>query len=266
MKVKTDKLSVPTRLLSLEGGINFRDLGGYATDDGREVRWRKIFRCGHLANLTEQDIDALEGLNVTAIHDFRREDEQKRSPSQPVRANFYSDYAISIGSMSRFWEYMASEQLTAESAHELVVGSYRSCVQDVAPHYSRLFRSLLANGENASIFHCSAGKDRTGMAAALILSALGVPRDVVVDDYLLTQEYFDSDALILIVEQHLRDAKVEQWERSWLMPYCGVHRDNIEAFFEGVESGYGSVDHYLQEELGLSSQDLQKFQKMYLSE
>uniref|UniRef100_UPI003F6D8759 tyrosine-protein phosphatase n=1 Tax=Pseudomaricurvus sp. TaxID=2004510 RepID=UPI003F6D8759 len=125
------ELSLPTRLVPLEGGINFRDLGGYTTDDGREVSWRKIFRCGHLANLTEGDLDALEALRVTAVHDFRREDEQQRNPSGPIRAEFHNDYAMSIGSMSRFWEYMASERLTAESAHELVVGSYRSCVKDV---------------------------------------------------------------------------------------------------------------------------------------
>lgn len=264
--MSADEFNVPTRLLPLDGGINFRDLGGYVTDDGREVSWRKIFRCGHLANLSEQDLELLADLNVTAVHDFRREDEQQRSPSQPIQAEFYNDYAMSIGSMSKFWEYMASEKLTAESAHELVVGSYRSCVQDVAPHYARLFRSLLANSANASIFHCSAGKDRTGLAAALILSALGVSRDTVVNDYMLTREYFDSDGLILTVEQHLRDAKVEQWERSWLQPYCGVHQDNIEAFFDGLESGYGSVENYLQQGLELSDKDLQVFRQMYLNE
>jgi len=266
MSVTDDVQRLPTCLVPLEGGINFRDLGVYLTDDDRVVSWRKIFRCGHLASLTESDLDLLERLKVTAVHDFRREDEQERSPSQPIRAEFHDDYAMSIGSMSKFWEYMASEQLTAESAHELVVGSYRSCVNDVAPHYARLFRSLLKADGNASIFHCSAGKDRTGLAAALILSALGVPRDVVVEDYLLTQEYFDSDALILTVEQHLRDAKVEHWERSWLQPYCGVHRDNVEAFFDGVEAGYGSVGNYLQQGLGLSERDLLNFQTLYLDE
>ncbi len=258
-------LNTPSRLVPLQGGVNFRDLGGYETDDGRLVRWRKLFRCGHLAKLTQQDLDALEALQVTEIHDFRRQDEQQRSPSQPVRAVSYQDYQMSVGSMSKFWEYMATESLTAATAHDLVVSSYRQCVDDVAPHYARLFRLLLANQDNASVFHCSAGKDRTGLAAALILSALGVNRPQVVDDYLLTQEYFDSDGLIELVEQHLRDAGVETWERSWLQPYCSVHRDNIDAFFDGVESRYDSVDNYLQQALALTPADILQLRQAYLT-
>jgi protein-tyrosine phosphatase len=259
-----ENLMMTSRLVPLHGGINFRDLGGYGTEDGREVRWRTLFRCGHLSNLTAQDLQALASWRVTHIHDFRRPDEQQRNPSQPLNARFYADYAISIGSLSRFWEYLGSEQLSAETAHQLVVGAYRACIDDVAPHYSRMFQALLANEGNATIFHCAAGKDRTGMAAALILSALGVPREVVVEDYLLTQEYFDTGSLLETVEQHLRNAKVERWERSWLLPYCGVHRDNIEAFFEGVEAGYGSVAGYMQRALGLSGKDLAELQRIYL--
>lgn len=260
----SNDLHQPSRVVPLEGGVNFRDLGGYLTEDQRSVSWRKIFRCGHLGELTEKDLDSLEQLNITHVHDFRREEEQKRTPSQPVRATVYNDYEMHVGSMSKFWEYMSSEKLTAESAHELVVGSYRNCVDDVAPHYTRLFASLLSPETGASVFHCSAGKDRTGIAAALILSALGVDRDTIVDDYLLTLEHFDSERLMNIVEQHLRDADVAHWERSWLVPYCSVHRDNIEAFFEGVESRYSSVDNYLATALGINAEQRQRLQSLYL--
>ncbi len=254
----------PSRVVPLEGGVNFRDLGGYLNAHDQQVRWRKIFRCGHLGDLTQKDLDALEHLKVTHVHDFRREEEQQRTPSQPIRATVYNDYEMFVGSMSKFWEYMTAEKLTAESAHDLVVGSYRNCVDDVAPHYHRLFESLLSPSTGSSVFHCSAGKDRTGMAAALILSALDVDRDTVVDDYLLTLEHFDSERLMNIVEQHLRDAKVANWERSWLVPYCSVHRDNIEAFFDGVDSRYGSVDRYLSDALGLTTDKRQQLRDIYL--
>ncbi len=254
----------PSRVVPLEGGVNFRDLGGYLNVHDQQVRWRKIFRCGHLGDLTNKDLDVLEHLNVTHVHDFRREEEQQRTPSQPIRATVYNDYEMFVGSMSKFWEYMTAEKLTAESAHDLVVGSYRNCIDDVAPHYQRLFQSLLSPATDASVFHCSAGKDRTGMAAALILSALDVDRDIVVEDYLLTLEHFDSERLMNIVEQHLRDAKVAHWERSWLVPYCSVHRDNIEAFFEGVESRYDSVDQYLSDALGLTPSKRQQLKNLYL--
>lgn len=255
-----------SRLVPLEGGINFRDLGGYSAADGRQVRWRTLFRCGHLSNLTPRDLEVLAGWRVTHIHDFRRRDEQQRNPNQAVNARSYADYAISVGSLSRFWEYLGSGQLSAESSHQLVVDSYRNCIDDVAPHYGRLFQALLANEGNATIFHCAAGKDRTGMAAALILSALGVSREVIVEDYLLTLEHFDTSSLLETVEQHLRNAQVEHWERSWLMPYCAVHRDNIEAFFEGIETGYGSVTEYLQRALGLSRGEIEAVQRIYLAD
>lgn len=262
----TAEVMTTSRLVPLEGGINFRDLGGYITGDGREVRWRTLFRCGHLSNLTSRDLVALGQWRVTHIHDFRRQDEQRRNPSQPLNARVYADYAISVGSLSRFWEYLGSGQLNADSSHQLVVESYRTCVDDVAPHYGRLFQALLTNEGNATIFHCAAGKDRTGMAAALILAALGVPRAAIVDDYLLTLEHFDTSLLLETVEQHLRNARVEHWERSWLMPYCAVHQDNIEAFFAGIEAGYGSVAEYLQRALGLSRSDIQALQRIYLAD
>ena len=91
-----------------------------------------------------------------------------------------------------------------------MVNSYRSCIQVVIPAFSRFMRHIVDNAQGGSVFHCSAGKDRTGMAAALILSALDVPRQTIIDDYMLTLEHFDSSRLIDIVEGHLRDAKVEK--------------------------------------------------------
>lgn len=102
------------------------------------------------------------------------------------------------------------------------------------------------------------------MAAALILSALDVPRETIVADYMLTLEHYNSDKLIEIVEGHLRDAKVENWDRSWLVPYCSVHQDNIVAFLEAIDAEYGDVKGYLINGLGLSQADLEKMQESFL--
>ncbi len=253
-----------TRIVSLDGGINFRDIGGYVNSQGRAVKWRKIMRCGHLARLSDADLDRLEAMGVSKIHDFRRKDEQTQSPSRAVRAEFIDDYQISIGDISRFWEFLFGGELTADSSHQLVVNSYRSCIDVVVPEFSRFMRHIVDNGDSASVFHCSAGKDRTGMAAALILSALDVPRETIVEDYMLTLQHYDSDALIEIVEGHLRDAKVEEWDRDWLIPYCSVHQDNIIAFLEAIDERYGDVKTYLTSALGLSVADLEKMHSCYL--
>jgi protein-tyrosine phosphatase len=253
-----------TRLVPLEGGINFRDIGGYVNEQGRTVKWRKIMRCGHLADLTDADLNHLEMIGVSQIHDFRREEEQNQNPSRQVRAEFVDDYQISIGDISRFWEFLFDGQLSAESSHQLVVNSYRNCIRTVIPAFSRFMRHIVDNAAGGSVFHCSAGKDRTGMAAALILSALDVPRETIVADYMLTIEHYNSDKLIAIVEGHLRDAKVEDWDRSWLIPYCSVHEDNIVAFLEAIDAEYGDVKSYLVNGLGLSQADLQQMQESFL--
>jgi protein-tyrosine phosphatase len=127
-------------------------------------------------------------------------------------------------------------------------------------------RHIVDNADAGSVFHCSAGKDRTGMAAALILSALDVPRETIVADYMLTVEHYNSDKLIEIVEGHLRDAKVKNWDRSWLIPYCSVHQDNIVAFLDAIDDQYGDVKSYLIDGLGLSQADLQKMQESFLED
>lgn len=253
-----------SRVVALDGGINFRDVGGYKNSQGRTVKWRKIMRCGHLASLSENDLDTLEQIGINRVHDFRRSEEQQQSPSCAVRAEFIADYQILIGDISRFWEFLFDGELTAESSHQLVVNSYSSCIESVIPAFSRFMRHMVDNAENASVFHCSAGKDRTGMAAALILSALDVPRETIIEDYMLTLEHYDSDKLITLVEGHLRKANVENWDRAWLMPYCSVHEDNIIAFLDAIESKYGDVKNYLISALGLSQADLDKMHHCYL--
>ena len=252
--------------MPLEGGINFRDIGGYVNNQGRTVKWRKIMRCGHLADLTDSDLDHLEMIGINKVHDFRRQEEQNQNPSREVRAEFIDDYQISIGDISRFWEFLFDGQLSADSSHQLVVNSYRSCIQVVIPAFSRFMRHIVDNADAGSVFHCSAGKDRTGMAAALILSALDVPRETIVADYMLTVEHYNSDKLIEIVEGHLRDAKVKNWDRSWLIPYCSVHQDNIVAFLDAIDDQYGDVKSYLIDGLGLSQADLQKMQESFLED
>lgn len=255
-----------SRVLTLDGGINFRDLGGYANAQGKTVKWRKLLRCGHLANLSAGDIDQLERLNVTQVHDFRRQEEQSQSPSAAVRADFIDDYQISIGDISRFWEFLFEGELTPESSHQLVVNSYGPCIEAISTPFRRFMQEILNNANNASIFHCSAGKDRTGMAAALLLSALDVPRETIIDDYLLTQKHYDSTRLVEIIEGHLRAANVESWDRAWLTPYVSVHRDNIVAFLDSIEGEYGSVKGFLKQGLDFSDSDLEKMQNLFLDD
>jgi protein-tyrosine phosphatase len=102
------------------------------------------------------------------------------------------------------------------------------------------------------------------MAAALILGALDIPREIIIADYMLTLDYYDSDKLIDIIEGHLRDAGVKHWDRSWLIPYSSVHADNMIAFLDAIDQHYGNLKNYLKTGLGLSDSDLELLQKRYL--
>ncbi|MAJ79849.1 MAG: hypothetical protein CMK30_00750 [Porticoccaceae bacterium] len=253
-----------SREVILDGGINFRDIGGYKSRDGRLVRWRKVLRSGHLSNLTDNDKITLLNIGVNQVHDFRRKEEQNRQPSREFGAKTINDYYISIGSMSKFWDILLEGGLSSSSSHNLVVNGYKSCIDEVAPAYRRFMHLIIRNAEGVSLIHCAAGKDRTGLATALILAALDVPDETIIDDYLLTKTYFDTDNLINIVEGHLRNSEVPFWKREWLEPYCSVHRDNIETFLLALKQNYGSLENYLDKALHFGESHRRALRKAFL--
>lgn len=181
----------PSRSLPLAGATNFRDLGGYVGHGGRAVKWRRIFRSDHLAGLTPEDQALLADLGVARAVDFRGQAESA-AYAYALPGVQYHPLHIEPTVVQRALELQrAGRQLTAQDAVGLMQDTYRGFVHDNAPRFAELFRLLLAS-DAPLVFHCTAGKDRTGFAAALILLALGVPRDVVMHDYLLTNALYES--------------------------------------------------------------------------
>ena len=174
------------RLLPLEGGRNFRDLGGYRSGDGRQVRWGRIFRSGVMSGLTAGDIAYLRQVGVSVICDLRNPLERKEEPSPFLAAGgpkviaFDYDMNASLEGMVRL--------KTRDEAIAGFAASYVSFLDVLTPQYTDMFARLV-RGEAPLAMNCSAGKDRTGVGSALVLSVLGVPRETVVADYALTQVY-----------------------------------------------------------------------------
>jgi protein-tyrosine phosphatase len=177
---------VAERLLPLQGGRNFRDLGGYRTADGRQVRWGRIYRSGAMSALTPADMTYLSGLGVEVICDLRSSQERRAEPNPFLKTDapqvVATDYEMSaaIGDLQR--------ATTREAAVTAFADGYVQFLDVLRPQYTDLFDRLVRR-ETPLAFNCSAGKDRTGMGSALILSVLGVPRETVVADYGLTQVY-----------------------------------------------------------------------------
>jgi len=173
------------RLLPLEGGRNFRDLGGYRAADGRQVRWGRIYRSGVMSGLTAADMSYLSKLGVAVICDLRSPQERAAEPSPFLKGGpkvVATDYDMSA-SMAAFARLSSREE-----AIQGFADAYVGFLDMLTPHYTDMFARLVA-GEAPLAMNCSAGKDRTGMGSALVLSALGVPRAGVLADYALTEVY-----------------------------------------------------------------------------
>ena len=172
------------RLLPLEGVFNFRDLGGYRTDDGREVRWRTLYRADGLGRLTASDVERIRPLGLRTVVDLRSQRELDERGRFPVDAHPVTFHHLSI--LDQTWD---QEQARREAlpAHEFLHRAYTAMLVDGRARFARAFDLLAAPGALPAVFHCAAGKDRTGLLAMLVLGALGVRHHDIVEDYALTE-------------------------------------------------------------------------------
>jgi len=245
----------PDRPLPLVGASNFRDLGGYTGQDGLTVRWRQLFRSDHLGGLTTADQAALQRLAVTRVIDFRGLNERATEPNR-LPDVLQVSLAIEPTVVQRMQDLIASgETLTVPVVTDLMADLYRALVQHQSHRYTAFFQELL-HADGPVVFHCTAGKDRTGFAAALFLLALGVPRDVVVQDYLLTNSLYrrplqaqtggiPSDALAVL------------WR---------VQTGFLDAAFDAVNMQHGSLDAYLEDALKLGPAERRELAARYLAQ
>jgi protein-tyrosine phosphatase len=173
------------RAVPLEGACNFRDLGGWPMADGRRMRRGVLYRSGTLAHLTPADHQRLGGLGLKVICDLRRDDECQQEPTRwatPVAMRQWPiEKAVAEAQRAHDWLGEGDEHAIVQrmSSH------YRTMPEWLRPHVRGVFHHLL-DDDVPLLFHCAAGKDRTGFVAALVLHALGVPDDLVREDYLLT--------------------------------------------------------------------------------
>lgn len=252
------------RLLPLEGGRNFRDLGGYTTADGHTVKWGLLFRSGSMASLTASDLGYLNKLGIKTVCDYRDTNERKAEP-MPWAAGtgpaiFADDYdGQAIGLMPK-----DIGKLTPEGATAMMTKSYPAMLKNFAPQYKRMFGELLA-GNAPLAFNCSAGKDRTGVSAALLLTALGVPRETVIQDYLLTNQYLKMN----IADAKKANAATGQAFASLPPAVIGAFmkadRSYIEAALAALDAHPGGAMGYFKDEMGMDQARIAKLRAMYLN-
>ena len=180
--VMTNTLS---RSIELAGVFNFRDLGGYETAEGRTVQWRRIFRADGLGWLTEEDLDVLRPLGLRTVVDLRTAREVDLRGRFPFESYPVAFHHLSV--LDTTWDRDAARRENLP-ATEFLHRAYHQMLVDGGPRFAAAFDVLAAPDALPAVFHCAAGKDRTGLLAALLLGALGVRRDDIVADYELTQQ------------------------------------------------------------------------------
>ncbi len=242
----------PDRVWRLQGAPNFRDLGGYIGHGGRPLRWRRLFRSDHLADLTPADHTRLQPLQLARAFDFRGIEERAATPYALSGVAQHS-LAIEPTVVQRMHDIAAAgTTLTAPVVTELMKELYRALVNDRSDRFAELFEHLIES-DAPSVFHCTAGKDRTGIAAALVLLALGVSRDTVRADYLLTNELVRDPAGIESATP--LEARAVLWR---------VQQGFLDTALEIVDDDHGGIERYLAQRLRLSPAARRALAERYL--
>jgi protein-tyrosine phosphatase len=241
----------PARHLALQGASNFRDLGGYPTTDGRITRWRHIFRSNHLGQLTTADVEIVRALGVRSAFDFRGLEERAAGICVVNEITVHS-LPIEPTVVAALRAELGRGTLTAPVALELMRESYRNYVRHNTHCFRALFGHLLED-RAPLVIHCSAGKDRTGFACALILHTPGVPDQVISEDYLLTNRFYRRDPS---VTSDLPD--------SVLQVIGTVRAAFLATSFEAINADYGGLDNYICDGLGIGESERKQLAALYL--
>lgn len=180
----SDRTSDPVRLVALEAVHNFRDLGGYDTADGRTTRWRTLFRADGLYRLTPADVVELEPLGLHTVIDLRSDNELDQRGRFPVDVHPVVFHHLPI--VDATWGEI--DRPNYERDEDFLIWAYQEMLTMGAPRFAMAFEALAEPDALPAVFHCAAGKDRTGLLAMLLLGSLGVSHDDIVADYALTVE------------------------------------------------------------------------------
>lgn len=246
-------MPVKDRRIALKGAANCRDLGGYATADGRHTRWRTIYRSDSLSDLTDADLSTFHSLGIRTLCDFRLPEESARKPNRLPKEREISVIRISFipdGALDMLSRIDAGEYLAADIEREVLI-QYRKFATDHADEFRRLFQIILSPGSLPLLMHCTSGKDRTGFAAAAVLLAAGVPRAGVVEDYAMTNQYRRDIAFLFST----------QISHNEIETLTAANPRYIEAALDEIDARFGSTSQWL-ESLGLGADARARLQEL----
>jgi protein-tyrosine phosphatase len=230
---------------------NFRDFGGHSLDDARRVRSNMLFRSGSLSGLIADDFKILDGLGIRAIVDLRSVQERGNHPREWTPANIAQVESPIADTKGMLHELFSGNIKDPDICHAHFSGFCGQIPELYAEQFSKMF-ALLADNKVPLLVNCSAGKDRTGVASALILTMLGVSKRAILDDYLATGDRLQNNPAFM---QMLSGRIIKSYAALPVVAQkvlMGVHADHLSAAFAHIENEYGNVTNYFETRLSIS--------------
>lgn len=247
---------------ALTGAPNFRDAGGYASQAGGRLYWGRLYRSGHLAHLTVDDELTLQGIGLEMVIDLRRADERALEPSKLPPDVELVGADITPGSQASAI-YSDSARLGGSDAmYGFMRDINREFVDSQSGAFREVFARLLASGAERVLFHCSAGKDRTGFAIAMMHLALSVDMPDIEADYLLSHKYYLPPEQIDRVRAKYRVCHLRDEE---LLPMLRTDLAYLASALEAIDRGWPSRERYLEEGLGLGAIERAELRRRFVS-
>jgi len=255
--------------MTLKSVENFRGLGGIKTEGGSVVK-PLLFRSGHLYTLSEEDSATIDALGVAHVVDYRSPAEVRERPVSYPHAWSPNHTKAAIGGNAAAWikdlfERMAKAEFPRAELEETFMKAYRDIPLKNAKGIKLLFDGLLEADEGeATLFHCSAGKDRTGITAALLLRVLGVHDDDIYDNFLETNSAIDIESKSAHLAEFISKKSGRDVTPDDVWPLAGVRAAYLATSFEAISAAHLNLDRYLRDALGMTMEKRERLKAMYL--
>ena len=237
--------------------VNFRDVGGLATKDGRTVKWGRLYRSDNLSGLKKEEFDKFNDLHIQTVFDLRTANEIKgKEDNLPPNTSYVHFPTVEDNEdmLTKMRGKVVNGKITEEQSLQLMLQLYRGSIADNVPLLKELVRQIL-HSDNPVLYHCSAGKDRTGIVTALVLLVLNVDRQTIVNEYLLSNYYRRAKLQKILTKATL--AKAIKWhlQLKAIQNFMAVDERYINAAFGLIDTNYGGTDLFIQNQLGISADD-----------
>lgn len=263
------RIRVAERVITMDGLVNFRDLGGYLTTDGKRTKWGKLLRSAAHDSITDRDVALLQKMGLKTVLDYRTTPEVEDHADRQVDGVVYKRLSpMEDPNATNTLDVNQSRSMqSVEDAIFILTGINKKLAADAYCNsvYREMINIMMDTAQVPFVQHCTSGKDRVGAGSATILMALGVPRETIMADYMLSNENQIS-ADKLGKGAHSTDTEITPEMLKMFAALTQVHEEYLAAFFATIDVKFGGTEGYLKDGLGLTDADLARLKELYLEE